>query len=139
MLWNEKFAFDIPEIDQQHEKLFGLLDRLDVLAQDIRDGFNCISDIHEVLEELQSYTIYHFEDEERMLHEAEYEFLEEHVREHEAFIDKIQENLESDLDFEQKEVINDLYRFLFNWVSNHILNTDVKYVSVLKAKAYEKK
>ena len=138
MLWNERFAFGITEVDSQHEKLFEMLGKLDMLSHDIRDGFNVTDDIQDLLANLQAYTVRHFEDEEKLLFDAGYDDFDNHVKEHEAFIEKIQETLEKDLDFEQEEAINGLYKFLFEWVSNHILNTDVKYVPTMKAFLNEK-
>ncbi len=132
MLWNEKFAFGIKVIDEQHKRLYDLMDQTNALILDVEDGIDCYDEIEAVLHELESYTIYHFKDEERIMFKAGYEDFAEHKVEHDAFVAKIRETLTSDLDFQQEGVLRNLSEFLFEWVSNHILATDVKYVALLK-------
>ena len=131
MLWNERFAFGITEIDDQHKQLFILIDQVNALEKDVKDGIDCYDEVYSVLKELEDYTVYHFEEEEKKLQAVGYEEFEAHKKEHDAFVLKVKETLTEDLDLRQEGVIRDLSEFLLEWVSNHILYTDVKYVSAL--------
>lgn len=132
MLWNKKFAFGIETIDDQHKELFRLLERTSSLINDAKDGFDCYQEIEDVLGELESYTIYHFEEEEKLLHEHGYSDIENHSEEHERFVSKIHDTLDSDFDYQQHNVLEEVHGFLLEWVSEHILLTDAKYVSTVK-------
>lgn len=134
MLWNQKFAFGIDAIDKQHRELFRLMNRTNELMVDAEEGIDCYDEISEVLQELKAYTVYHFEDEERMLIQVGYPDFEKHSKEHTNFVNKVTEVLSSDIDFHQEGTLNDVYEFLLKWVSNHILYTDMKYVPLMKDK-----
>ncbi len=131
MLWNDRFAFGIPEIDEQHQQLFALIEQVNALERDVKDGIDCYDEVYNVLKELEDYTVYHFEEEEKVLESAGYDDLAAHQKEHDSFVLKVKETLTEDLDLRQEGVIRDLSEFLLEWVSNHILYTDAKYVSVL--------
>jgi len=132
MLWNERFAFGIAEVDDQHKRLYELIDQINALEEDVKEGIDCYDEVYAVLKELEDYTVYHFEEEEKLLERFGYEDLQAHQKEHDAFVLKVKETLTEDLDLKQEGVIQDLSEFLLEWVSNHILYTDAKYVSVLK-------
>jgi hemerythrin len=132
MLWNDRFAFNITEVDEQHKQLFYLIDQVNTLEKDVKEGIDCYDEVYAVLKELEDYTVYHFEEEEKLLESSGYIDLEAHQKEHDAFVLKVKETLTEDLDLKQEGVIQDLSEFLLEWVSNHILYTDAKYVSVLK-------
>jgi len=126
MEWKELYSCHIPEIDQQHKRLFELGNQLYTLAlrNDAEEHHNKIKMI---LTELQAYTVYHFEFEEALLERYGYPNLEEHKDEHQFFIKKLSE-FEVDL-FQQdmKEVILRLIMFVSEWISNHIVIEDKKY------------
>jgi len=132
MLWNEKFNLGIQVIDDQHKELFRLMDLIQDLMTDAKDGIDCFDELESVLLELERYTRYHFEEEEKLMESVGYAKLDRHREEHTAFIEKVQNTLDSDLDFQQVEVIEEIHEFLLTWVSDHILETDVYYVEDLK-------
>ena len=134
MLWNKRFAFGINKIDEQHEQLFNVMEEIKSLIQETTEGVDCYDEIEAVLLELERYTIYHFETEEELLEEVGFDGLDVHREEHNAFVNKVHDTLDSDIDLQQEGVLTEVYDFLLNWVSEHILTTDVKYVPLLKEK-----
>jgi len=132
MLWNERFAFGIDEIDQQHKVLFDLIERTQGLIVDAEEGIDCYDEIIEVLNELADYTVYHFNYEEDILGKKGYQGLEAHAAEHERFVEKVKEFLATDIDEDHIGVIEEVVSFLLTWVSEHVLTTDTAYISILK-------
>ncbi len=134
MLWNDKFAIGITTVDEQHEQLFNLMESVHELTIDAKSGIDCYDEIETVLRELERYTIVHFEDEEALMEKVGYENIDTHREEHNAFVAKVHDTLDSDVDLHQVSVLEEVYEFLLQWVSDHILYTDVKYVPIMKEK-----
>jgi hemerythrin-like metal-binding protein len=134
MLWNEKFAFGIKSVDEQHKELFRLMEETNRYIQEVRDGRDCYDEIDAILRELEAYTVYHFNDEESLMEKVSYKDLDKHIEEHNSFVAKVHEVLDGELDLHQENVLSDIYDFLLDWVSQHILFTDVHYVSTMKEK-----
>lgn len=120
--WQPAFSVKVPELDQQHQRLVEMLNRL-------HDGLRAGGDLMEaqkVLEDLVVYTRHHFAAEERLMESCGYPELEEHRRKHRAMEAKV-------LAF-QKEIAGGgvsvqlkLMNFLRDWLQKHILETDMRY------------
>jgi hemerythrin-like metal-binding protein len=118
----------MPDIDAQHRKLFDLINRLhDAMlagsAQEVTAG---------TLEELASYTRYHFDFEEKKMESARYAGLDDHRRVHRAMVEQVQKYI-----YESRRpgarITVQLMNFLKNWLSRHILETDMRYRGQLTA------
>ncbi len=128
MEWNDSLSVRIDEIDQQHKKLIELLNTLyDAMSEG--KGRDVLADI---IKELKDYTVYHFGTEEKYLREFNCDVYEEHKAIHDKFVNEV-------LEFEKKFLEGSLIlsievaTFLKNWVSNHILGDDKKYIECFKA------
>ncbi len=130
-MWQDKFELGIPEIDGQHKTLVSFVGQVKGLIRDAEDGIDCYDEIDTLLHELKDYTVYHFEAEEDLMEKNNYSDFDNHKAEHDAFIQKIQVFFESDIDYHQLTVLEELTEFLLDWVVAHILESDTKYVSVL--------
>ena len=78
-----------------------------------------------VIEDLLSYTLYHFENEERWMELHDYPDRKLHCEEHASLkssVEGFKEALEIDFEKAQRE----LYHFLRDWLINHIQVTDKK-------------
>lgn len=135
MLWNARFEFGIESIDAQHKQLFSMIEQAQELIKDLDAGIDCYDDIMAILSQLENYTVEHFEHEELMLEEAGYGALQEHANTHNMFVDKVHAALDSDFDENQSGTLHGIIDFLLQWVSDHILVDDVKYVPVLKGQS----
>lgn len=62
MTWNESLTIGIPQIDQQHKELFGMLD--DLYHASVQGKGS--EEVVRLLEFLETYTNRHFEDEEKL-------------------------------------------------------------------------
>ena len=83
--WEESYAVGIKEIDDQHKKLFDLVNKL----YDLEDNENIKEDMREILYAFRDYTIVHFKDEEEYMKSIAYPALEEHRKIHEHIIDRL--------------------------------------------------
>jgi hemerythrin-like metal-binding protein len=121
--WKEEYSVNVQEIDQQHKQLvkliFKLFDSINKLATKEKLG--------SILDELIKYTGYHFNTEEKYFDLFNYENKEEHINEHRKFVEKVK-------DFQQKylnhevEISFELIDFLEDWLLNHLMDSDKKYV-----------
>lgn len=128
--WDQKqYGLDIPLIDEQHKRLVEIINKL---FNSLLNG-NLNNEIPEILKELIDYTHYHFKAEEDFFHIYYYPKTQYHEAEHNTFLIKMQEMQEK-----AKQNINvvsfELMQYLKDWLLNHILVSDKKYVPFLKSK-----
>lgn len=131
--WKDEYSCNISEIDLQHKNLFELGNKLYTIVS-LSQKYDRFDEIVKTLEELRNYTIYHFEFEENLLKLHGYENIEEHKKQHEAFIKKVTSIDEEYMDLNQKKVSMDLLTFILDWIGNHILKTDMGYKEFLNNK-----
>ncbi len=121
--FTEEYRTGIILVDEQHQKLFEIIGRANELvrAELLHDKYD---EIVGILNELREYTKEHFKDEEEYMERIQYSGLESQKRQHEAFVEKL-DNLDLEqVDDNQQEYLEELMEFLFNWLSNHILKVD---------------
>lgn len=126
--WSDYFNTGIPKIDNQHQRLVQLLNRL---ARHI--AFNAdIQTLDSVFHELTDYAVYHFQAEEAIWHEylPNGSLETKHKEEHNNFIStvlnlKAEENTNS-----VASTIEGVLSFLVSWLASHILEND-KYMALV--------
>lgn len=120
--WSQKYSVNVREIDQQHIRLFELINDLHEgmktgKSRDVMGG---------ILQGLVDYTNYHFSTEERYMSLHGYPGYPQHRSEHKKFVAKV-------LDFQKSFNAGslllslDVMNFLKNWLSTHILVNDKRY------------
>ena len=120
--WLDKYSIGNVEIDNQHKKLFDILNRL----FDKCVGKNEVDSVEALMDDLESYANYHFKFEEQHMQDVGYKYLEKHILEHNFFTNEImfakrrQEHDKSNTD-------NKLIEFLSNWLIQHVTEEDRKY------------
>ncbi|MGZ5050045.1 MAG: bacteriohemerythrin [Methylobacter sp.] len=127
-LWTEHFNTGIPKIDEQHQRLVQLLNRL---ASHIAFHSD-IETLDTIFHELSDYAVYHFQSEEAVWREYLNDIDSEakHKAEHDNFVStvldlKAQKNKEN-----VDTVIGQAFSFLVNWLASHILEND-KYMALV--------
>lgn len=128
--WNESFSVKVGVIDDQHQKLFEIGESINELLKDYNDA-DTFDEIMSLIDELLSYTKYHFEEEEKLLRSHGYPDLDAHIVEHNKFVDYLENLDEDDVDDNQKETLTELIKFIASWIFKHINNTDFKYSQFL--------
>lgn len=123
--FTQEYMTGIDMIDREHKILFEIVERANTLVKswNVGDKFD---DIMEILGELKEYTISHFSDEEEYMKSIGYEGLAAQQRAHAAFIDKLENVDEGQIDEKPQEYLESLIEFLLGWLINHILYTDKK-------------
>ena len=125
--WSSDLEVGVTIIDQQHLSLVHLINNL-YWAQRDKSAANVLKDI---MEELITYTEFHFSSEEEFMERANYSKLEGHKKLHLDLIGKV-------LDFSKKvqtgkaDIDQDLMDFLKDWLLNHIKKEDHDYMSAMK-------
>lgn len=117
--WRREFETGVAEVDQQHKKLFALLNRL----IEVRKSLVPRDELEQILEELLDYTQYHFSTEELLF--KEHPIYRKHKREHIKFTIAIMKYNILFLEGKQHLDSNILF-FLINWLKNHILKVDME-------------
>lgn len=122
--WTEKLATGFAEIDAQHRRLIGILDRV---AMRCANGAAMTPvEVEEVISELGGYAREHFDTEIRLMleHCCDLRHVQSHVREHEDFIRHISLVREAIADSRNDEGA-ELTRYLAEWFSRHIAGADL--------------
>lgn len=132
-VWGEKYLTDISEMDEHHEKLVDIVNRL------YSSVFECesLEREHEltgiILQELLDYTSYHFAAEEQLLQQYEYPDIAEQIDGHKVFINKL-----NGLLVLHRQGVQALsfptFEFLRDWLINHIAGVDKKFGPYLVSK-----
>ncbi len=109
----------VEHIDNQHESL---LDMINILIE-ARDQESSPETISLVLSEMGKYVFVHFRDEEKFMKDNDFAGLEEHRQSHEIFEAMV---LEFSNMFNQgrTDLLDDLLKFLSNWLVSHIQGED---------------
>lgn len=120
--WSEKYSIGIEYIDQDHKKLLHLLNQFSIAY----DYAQCEEFEREALDDLVSYTKYHFKREEKLMEDYGYPGLEEHQEEHQAMIDKVEEYV-TIYNKEGHDSLKQVTNLLTFWLINHIQEADTQY------------
>jgi hemerythrin-like metal-binding protein len=111
----------IPEIDDQHRELVDAFVRFESWLKK-GQGFSAALD---AITMLQGYIERHLRYEEEMLRSRGYPKLDEHIRHHQIFMDKVDGFFQKLLDGE--DVGAELCDFMRHWIAQHIGSEDVEY------------
>tara|TARA_R110001583_G_scaffold72108_1_gene202279 strand:+ start:323 stop:727 length:405 start_codon:yes stop_codon:yes gene_type:complete len=130
-LWREEYATGQPEIDQQHQQLFALLDKLYDAVCAGGDDSEGQSAVEEVVTELVSYTRSHFFLEESLMRESGYFGLEQHQQEHQRLLSMVDEKMAA-LRRGDKIISIDLLEFMHLWLAQHIMKSDGQLAQFLR-------
>lgn len=121
-IWRDSYSVNNEELDSHHKKLIGIFNKLYEFYLTNVDSIT----IGQTIEELKSYSDYHFKAEEKYMMERGYLDIGTHRIEHLFFIEKTSylqyRNLMHDSDVSKELVV-----YLGNWLINHVLMEDRKY------------
>jgi methyl-accepting chemotaxis protein len=126
MVWSPEYAVGVPEIDDQHQRLFKMINDLNE-AMALGRGKDVLD---RILAGLVDYTARHFQTEEYYMEKANYPELESHREVHKRLTDKVHEMVDRYKTGEVGLGI-ELLDFLQDWLKKHILGTDKKYAPYL--------
>jgi hemerythrin-like metal-binding protein len=118
--WEESYSVGVKELDDQHKKMFELINELYEAIKASKDK----TFMSEILGELLDYGKYHLDTEEKYFNETEYPGKESHKIIHKAYRDKIDEFYENKEDTLLSYKIID---FLEDWWLDHVTSIDKGY------------
>lgn len=127
--WTSRLAMGIDSIDDQHKELVRLINQLHS-AMKKQSG---VQEAARILDKLTEYTVFHFKFEEEAFEKYKYPEIEQHKVKHKKLVTQIVD-FKADLDAGRAGISMDLMNFLTNWLKEHILYEDKKYVPFLKDK-----
>lgn len=127
--WNDSLVVGHPRIDADHKKLVALVCRLYEAMQAGQGNAVCAR----ILGDLIAYTKTHFEMEEALMAANAYPRLAEHKAQHAKLVHDVME-FKARLDAGSTALTVALFKFLKDWLSNHIKGSDHLLVEALRAK-----
>jgi hemerythrin len=128
--WSDKYSVNVTEIDEQHKKLFSLVNGM-YDAMHARRGRDMIE---KVIAEFVDYTDYHFKTEEALLRYHAYPAYEDHKEMHDRLVREAHRIKEA-FDSGNTPTAIEVMLILTNWLNIHILEQDRKYKPYVEGKA----
>jgi hemerythrin-like metal-binding protein len=125
--WSADLEFGHNLIDGQHKKLVALVNELSSAMH----GGRGKEVLGRVLNELVSYTLNHFADEEAIFSASSYPKSKEHKAKHADLVVQVAK-LKGDFESGTAILSSDTLAFLKSWLVDHILGTDKGYVPFIK-------
>jgi hemerythrin len=127
--WTTAYSVGIKEFDDQHRKLFSLINEL-FTAMKSGKGKDVIG---RTLAGLVDYTRYHFSAEEKYFAQYGYPETAQHLAEHKAFVAQAEE-LNRKFAAGSMLVSVETLDFVKGWIDKHINKVDKQYTSFFKSK-----
>jgi len=125
--WSDELSIDTEMIDPEHKMLVKLIN--DLYAAFLEGKAN--DHISNILDNLTNYTVSHFKTEELFFEDVNYDDTDNHKKEHQDFVDKIV-GFKTKFEEGDASLSYDIMNFLREWLQNHILVSDRKYIPYLK-------
>lgn len=123
MNWTPDLSTGVPKLDEQHKEIFEWLAELQSATADERTLFGVY-----VITRLKHYMREHFATEEALMKTAGYPGLAQHMAKHAEFRAKLEE---LQLKSIAEDISEDTVNFLTEWLTHHIVETDMAYVPYL--------
>lgn len=129
--WQPRYETGIPEIDEDHRRLVGLINDLDDVLEDDGD----LQRIGMVIDALVDYTDYHFTREEALMAKVGYAEVVEHTLAHAQFGHFLGELVGACMLQPGRDTASGVRDYLQEWLVDHILVEDMKFVALVRAMA----
>ncbi len=127
--WNASFSVSVKKFDDQHKRIFELLNQL---HESMKAGTS-ITVIGEILHSLLAYTETHFVEEENLMMANGYPGIDRQKAQHRILLDKVLE-LQQKYQTSFELVSLSMLSFLYDWLVNHIKVEDKQYAQFFNAK-----
>jgi hemerythrin len=124
--WTEAMSVGSSTLDTHHQMIFDCLNALhpllDVQGRD--------DEVHAVLNKLEDFVLVHFSEEEQAMKKAGYPDWKAHKQLHDRMYEVVF-NLKSDVEHGRTVNAAHLFELVNNWLVQHIMGEDKKYVPYL--------
>ena len=138
--WKSELNTGIDNVDKDHRYLIKLTNQLiNAIEADISK-----ENILKIFDELESYTVYHFDREESYMEEhahskESHKYIKHHKAQHQYFIEQLSKLRTSLVDSTQKSVSYDVVEFLLHWLLDHIIKEDLRIKQFIQSDTKEQK
>ena len=124
LVWKEEFNIGIKIIDEEHQKLFKIINKLFALGNEEQKGRRAIQ---EGIKYFKEHALNHFQDEEKYMELIAYDELETHRRLHRGFRDNSLPALEKELRREDysPDSVEHFLAVCAGWLIGHTLTEDM--------------
>ena len=127
LTWNANFSVGIKEIDDDHKILIDMINRACASIEQMEEQ----KVLTGLITDMREYAMKHFSNEEGLMEQHDYPDLKSHKKLHNHFIiyaaslDNMQDS--------EKDTLEPLkiFKYLADWLRNHILHIDKKFGSYL--------
>jgi hemerythrin len=124
--WSTQYETGILLVDSQHKKL---VDAINDLHDAMKEGKGK-DKIEKTLDFLVDYTVLHFSAEEKLMQQKNYPDYSNHKKVHDKLVTEVKDIKTKYL--AGKVLPMEVSTFMSDWLKNHILGTDKKYIPFLK-------
>lgn len=123
--WKDEYSLGNELIDSQHKSLFAILNDLAESGPGNKEdsSFKCLG-------QMEEYARVHFRDEERLMSNNGYPGLAEQIEQHKVFLRQVEDYKISI--FSSYVPYQDIVEYLNNWLVEHILGSDQKFMDYMK-------
>lgn len=138
--WQDLFTIDEGIIDKGNKTLFGLVNEFNESIPSFQSPGEMLS----ILASLKKYTQTHFPREEKLQLASKFPFCEDHKKEHEALVEKLNGFIEKVMGANEDNVTDvavEIGSFLEGWITGHVIENDLPlkpYVDRLRKDAKSK-
>lgn len=121
--WKDEMSVKSQELDYQHQHMVDIINEVyqAFTNREHKEG------IGKIMDKLSQYIVYHFTFEEVYFEMFDFYDRENHIREHLMFRQKVDE-FNSRYKSNDATLTCDVLNFLKNWLSEHIIESDQKYI-----------
>ena len=131
-IWKDEYKVGVKAIDEHREKFFEIINKLKKVITEK----DCKIKVADIFFSLVHYAEHYLINEEIYFKESGYSGFSKHQESHNNFINRIVK-FKEDYQSREKEVCEDMYFYLENWLINHILHYDIEAVEWLKERGLE--
>lgn len=121
--WDDNYRFGLAEIDEQHQRLFKLLNNT---WSSLKSGAGTPA-VLQLIDELEQYAVAHFSAEEEFMRAVGYPRFAYHKKAHDTFVARLLQEKASVL--HGHEISEAMLHFLNYWLVTHILVVDRDYAA----------
>lgn len=121
LTWNDQLMVGIDSVDDQHQQLVALINRLDEVVTLGAEEQTIVNTVNELVD----YTVYHFQHEEQLMQKPGYnaEMFAKHREQHREFVEKML-HVQAEVKIDVSIISKDLLDYLVDWLCHHTLKTD---------------
>lgn len=123
IVWKERYNIGVASIDEEHRKLFGIIDRL-LVGSKQKDKLQWVC--QEGIKYFKNFAIKHYAEEEEYMRSIRYEGYDVHKRIHDNFRYNTLPALEKELERKQysEDAVNHFLSVCAGWLISHTLTED---------------